>query len=181
VDDFRSKPIFRCVLAQMAVELGYEAEARGTLEVLAADALAMLPFDEDWLVSASLLAETAVSLTDAPHTLPLYERLAPYHDRVAVSYSEVSMGAVSRYLGLLASTTGRRDDAARHFKDALAMNERIGARPWLAHTQEDYGRMLLERGEMERASELIAAALATYRELGMESHAARAAAAAMAR
>jgi hypothetical protein len=67
-----------------------------------------------------------------------------------------------------------REENERHFESALAMNERMSARPWLAHTQEDYGRMLLDRGETERASELIAAALATYRELGMDTYVARA-------
>jgi hypothetical protein len=54
------------------------------------------------------------------------------------------------------------------------MNERMGARPWLAHTQCDYGRMLAEHGETKHASELVVAALATYSELGMDGAAARA-------
>jgi hypothetical protein len=47
----------------------------------------------------------------------------------------------------------------------------MGARPWLAYTQEDYAHMLLacdEEGDRERAQKLIDAALATYRELGMQ-------------
>jgi hypothetical protein len=63
------------------------------------------------------------------------------------------------------------EEAERHLEDALEMNERMGARPWLAHTQCDYGQMLAERGETKRASELVASAIATYRELGMESYA----------
>jgi hypothetical protein len=52
------------------------------------------------------------------------------------------------------------------------MNAQMGARPWSGHTQHDYARMLLERGEStdrERALELIAGALTTYLELGMDS------------
>ena len=52
----------------------------------------------------------------------------------------------------------------------------MGARPWLAHTQHDYGEMLLARaasGDRERAQKLLDSALATYRELGMEFHVAR--------
>jgi 5'-methylthioadenosine phosphorylase len=48
-----------------------------------------------------------------------------------------------------------------------------------AHAQDDYARMLLVReepGDRERAEELLADALATYRELGMESYAAKASA-----
>jgi hypothetical protein len=48
----------------------------------------------------------------------------------------------------------------------------MGARPWLAHTQHDYARMLLVsgRGAGERALELVETALATYRDLGMEPY-----------
>jgi tetratricopeptide (TPR) repeat protein len=70
----------------------------------------------------------------------------------------------------------RWDDAAQHFEQALVMNQRMGARPWLAHTQHDYAQMLLHRdspGDRERAQELLDQALATYRELGMESYAAK--------
>ena len=46
----------------------------------------------------------------------------------------------------------------------------MGALPWVAHTQADYARLLLsrnERGDRERARELSAEAVATYRQLGM--------------
>lgn len=119
--------------------------------------------------------ELAYSLGDASRAAVLHERLSPYADRVAVSCPEISIGSVSRYLGLLASTLARWDDAERHFRDALAMNERIGARPWLAHTQDDYARMLLalgRPGDAETARGLLDQALATYRDLGMEGYAA---------
>jgi hypothetical protein len=63
-----------------------------------------------------------------------------------------------------------------HFEEAVAMNARMGARPWLAHTQHDYARMLLARArthDRESARDLLKQALVTYRELlGMETHAA---------
>ncbi len=51
---------------------------------------------------------------------------------------------------------------------------RIGARPALAHAQEDYARMLLMKRDPHRISELAKAAVSTYRALGMERYAARA-------
>jgi hypothetical protein len=54
------------------------------------------------------------------------------------------------------------------------MNQRMGARPWLAHTQHDYARTLIarnDRGDRERANELLDHALATYHELGMHNYA----------
>jgi tetratricopeptide (TPR) repeat protein len=90
-----------------------------------------------------------------------------------------ALGSTSRPLGILASLVGRFDDAARHFDDALRMNERMEARPWVAHTQEAYARMLLRRnarGDREHADELLSRARAAYQELGMQDAAENAAA-----
>ncbi|MBA3261285.1 MAG: tetratricopeptide repeat protein [Thermoleophilaceae bacterium] len=170
MERYPTYPIWRCVLARTASELGHAAEARQALEALAADGFTHLPFDETWLASVGLLAETASALSDAERASVLYELLLPYSDRVAVSYAEISTGAVSRPLALLAATTERWDDAAHHFEDALEINERIGARPWLAQTQHDYAQMLLARdapGDNKKAQLLLSEALATYGELGM--------------
>jgi DNA-binding SARP family transcriptional activator/tetratricopeptide (TPR) repeat protein len=177
VEEYPTYPIWRCVRAQMASELGYTAEAHEALEALAADGFAGLPFDEEWLVSLGLLAETATTLGDVERAADLYQRLLPYGDRVAYCYLEFSIGSVARYLGLSASTMERWDDAERHFGDALHVNERVGARPWLARTQEDYARMLLARaaaGDRDKALQLLADARSNYRELGMDAWAKRA-------
>jgi hypothetical protein len=66
----------------------------------------------------------------------------------------------------------RWTDAVRHFEFALKMNEQMGCRPWLAHTQYDYGRMLLARGDFsdrEPGLALIAAGRKLSRELGMDA------------
>jgi tetratricopeptide (TPR) repeat protein len=170
VEQAPTYPICRCVLVQLTAELGYEAEARAGLEACAADRCAALPFDEEWLVSMGLLAETAAALADREHAAVLYELLVPYADRVAISYPEVSTGSVARYLGLLAATIDRHEEAERHFEDALQTNARIGAPSWLAHTKRDYARMLLTRGapdDEETARALLSQAEATYAELGI--------------
>src|SRR5439155_2719356 len=117
--DYPTYPIFRCVLANMTAELGLDVEAGELLEALAADGFAALPFDEEWLVSMSLLAETAGRLSDEACARTMYELLLPYADRVAIAYPEISTGAVSRYLGILASIGERWDEAGRHLDDAL--------------------------------------------------------------
>jgi DNA-binding SARP family transcriptional activator len=162
---YRTYPVFDCILARFYDEVGRDAEARARFETLAPDDFAGLPFDEEWLLSLSLLAETASSLGDAPRAQVLYRKMLPYADRVAVGIPEISLGSVSRYLGLLASTLGL-DDAERHFEEAMAVNERIGARPWFAHTQHDLARLLIRR-DPERAHELLEACLRTCRELGL--------------
>jgi tetratricopeptide (TPR) repeat protein len=173
-EEYPTYPIWRCVLAHTAAEVGDTQQARAALESIAAGDFSNVPFDEEWLVSMSLLAETASKLSDTEHAPALYERLLPYRDRVAVSYPEISIGAVERYLGLLATTMRRWDDAERHFEGALELNARVGARPWVAHTSADHGRMLLARARAEdrpRALEMLERAQAAYRDLAMESHA----------
>src|SRR5262245_25372190 len=73
---------------------------------------------------------------------------------------------------MLAATMSHWNVAKRNFAEALAMNARMGARPWLAHTQHEYARMLLARGQArdrEQAVSLLEAARATSRELGMRT------------
>ena len=134
-----------------------------------------MPFDEQWLVDLSLLAETSNALGDTERASVLYELLLPYGDRIAVAYPEISTGSVARYLGLLATTLERWDDAARHFEQAIETHERIGARPWLAHTYDDYASMLVVRdrpGDLDHALELADLALQGYRSLEMDTFAA---------
>ncbi len=137
-------PIWRCVLVHLASELGQRDEAAGALRALVADGAVGLPFDEEWLVSVGLLAEAASTLSDAESAGIIYEQLLPYADRIAVSYSEVSIGAVARYLGLLAATCGRHDDARLHLERAMAIHERAGAVTWLSRTRDDLARLASE-------------------------------------
>jgi DNA-binding SARP family transcriptional activator len=164
---YPARPVFRCALAHLQAELEQVAGAERALHELARDGFSGLPFDMEWLFAMSLLVETCALLGATQHAPALYDLLAPWAAFNASNFLEGIRGSVARYLGILASMLERWDDAARHFQHALEMNERMGARPWLAHTQHDYGRMLSERGETKRGSELVDAALDTYRELGM--------------
>jgi hypothetical protein len=67
---------------------------------------------------------------------------------------------------------GRWQEAESHFDQALAMNARMGAKPWLAHTQFQYARMLLGQciaGDIERARKLLDESEIIARQLGMRS------------
>ena len=87
------------------------------------------------------LAEATALLGDAERAAVLYERLLPYADRVAVTYSEISLGSVARYLGLLAAAIGRPSEAEQHLDAAEKANRRIGARPWLDRSRRDRERL----------------------------------------
>jgi predicted ATPase/DNA-binding SARP family transcriptional activator len=166
---------YRCFPALVPVlewELGREDEARRAFDELAAADLAKLPRDSEWLFSLSLLAETAARLEDCDRAAILYQLLHPYARLNASNSGAGAVGSVARYLAILATTNSRWEDSARHFEDALEVNARMGARPWLAHTQYDYGRMCLARakpGDRERAQQLLASAETSSRDLGMKA------------
>jgi DNA-binding CsgD family transcriptional regulator len=79
-------------------------------------------------------------------------------------------GAASRYLGLLAGTMSRWEEAERHFQDAMHLDSRMGASTWLTHVQHDYAQMLVRwnsAGDRDKATSLVGRALVTARETGM--------------
>jgi DNA-binding CsgD family transcriptional regulator len=164
-------------LAVIYSELGLEQEARAEFERLAAHDFADLPQDAMWLACLVYLAEVCVFLGDARRAATLYRLLAPCAGRaIVVGFTGACYGAASRYLGLLATTMTHWEEAQQHFEDALAMNARMGSRPWLAHTRHQYAVMLLARrqsGDRERAIHLLDEALTMSRALGMRALEAR--------
>jgi eukaryotic-like serine/threonine-protein kinase len=168
--EYPARPVFRCALAHLRARLGRTEEARRDLEDLAGDGCSALPFDQEWLYGMSLLAETSALMGDTDSAPIIYGLLLPWATFNAADYLEGIRGSVARYLGLLATTFTRWSAAARHFEDALEMNAMMGARPWLAHTQNDYACMLLARGasgDRQKAQQLLSEAVPTYRKLGM--------------
>jgi len=163
-------PVHRIALVSLLLEVGRVGEARVAFEELARDGFRALPRDNYWLLGTSLAAEACSMLGDEEAAAVLYEQLLPFQGRPAIGPAEGTVGALDRYLGLLAVTLGRPEDAERHFEEAIQVNGRMGARPWTAHSQCDYARMLLSRGgpgDRERAEGLLSEALATCRTLGM--------------
>jgi predicted ATPase/DNA-binding SARP family transcriptional activator len=172
VAEYPTRPALRCALAHIHARLGHSTEAQRILDDLAQDEFAGMPFDQEWLYGMSLLAETASLLGDAGSGEVLHRLLAPWAAFSAADHPEGFRGSIARYLGLLATLTRSWAAAERHYDAALAANARMGARPWHAHTENDYARMLLARGgrgDRQRARALLDAARATYRALGVDS------------
>ena len=173
----RTRPVFACLLAHLQARLGRTPDALAMLDDLVADDVAALPFDQEWLFGMSLLAETTAQVHSVEAATVLYRRLSPWAALNVVDQGEGIRGSVARYLGLLASTLERWDEADRHFADAAHRNADMGLRPWLALTQDNHATMLRARTlarDRERAEALHNAALATYLELGMNPRAAHA-------
>ena len=170
-DAFPSPLVHGAVLAHTLHRLGRDEEAAALVAETMRHDLSEWHVDEQWLISVCLLAETACALAgDAAPVAYLYDLLLRYGGQNAVAVPELAMDSVSRTLGLLATALGRFADAARHFERATAMNERMGARAWGAHTRHAQARMLLRRdgdGDREQAAALLARARATFAALGM--------------
>jgi DNA-binding CsgD family transcriptional regulator len=160
-------------LALIYRELGLTTETRAEFDDLARLDFTDLTRDGLWVTCITYLSEVCAFLGDADRAATLYRLLLPYAQHNIVAGGGVACyGAGSRYLGLLAATMGQWVEADRHFEAALALNARMGARPWLAHTQYDFAIMVLARGQpgdREKAVALLDEALASARALGMYS------------
>jgi DNA-binding SARP family transcriptional activator/tetratricopeptide (TPR) repeat protein len=160
-----SRAAWRAGLATLLDRTGRDAEARAEFDALGADGFESLLRDGDWMVVMALAADLASRLRDPGHAAPLYDLLLPFADtNVVIGLGAVCLGSASRYLGGLALTLGRRDDAVDHLRHAAAANADLQATLELAHTQLDLARAL---GDGPEARELIeqAEGIASARDL----------------
>lgn len=133
--------------------------AHVAFERMARNGFAILPRDGRWTACLACLAEVCVALGDASRAAVLHRLLLPYSGRnLVLGNGSGCVGSADRLLGLLAATMAQWSDAERHFSEAIAMNERIGAIAPLAHSRRNYANMLLARGlpgDRERAVQLL--------------------------
>ncbi|MCH7810957.1 MAG: tetratricopeptide repeat protein, partial [Chloroflexi bacterium] len=173
VQQFPAVPAWRTALAFILCEVGKEDEARTEFEQLAKDDFAAIPRDGNWPIALALLSEICTRLGDMERAAALYEMGRPFADVCILVGTMIDCyGSGSRYLGQLASTLGRWDDAVQHFEHALEMNARLRSDRWVARTQLEYGRMLLARdepGDREKAQALVTEALSTAEKRGMKA------------
>lgn len=173
VDSARWRPGLALVFA----ELGMAEEARHEFEMLAADDFGGIARDAMWVACLAYLAEVCAFLNDVRRAPILYRMLLPYAERNLLAGTSVAcFGAASRFLGMLAATEMRWNDAERHYRHAIEMNARQGAKTWLAHSQFEYARMLGARGDandLPRIERLLGEASVAARALGLTALEAR--------
>ena len=131
------------------------------------------PLDKDVPTTLLCHADTCVLLEDRAAAAIAYRYLLPRSGQVlAVGPPPVGVdGPFDRPLGELALLLGDVAAAERHLRAAVALMERMGARPHVARAQYGLARTLRARGDDAAASEathLLAAARATAVELGMD-------------
>lgn len=159
-------------LAVLHAEVGDWEEAASALDALAEDGFSHVFRDRVWLVTMVLIGQLCFVLKDARRGAIVHKQLVPYAGRVGLGGlgGQACTGANARVIALLEDLLGRAGAAAHHFETALAVNGRIGAKPWVAQTKTDYARMLLVRREgsdVEQASVMLDDAERTAKTLGM--------------
>lgn len=165
---------WRATLPFILVEAGELERARVAYDAVAADDFAGVPGSLFRLTGLVCLAEACAALGDAEGAETLRAALEPHADRLVQTGFSGCWGSVRRFLGVLAATAGRADEARAHLEAALDRHRALEAPGLVARTQCDLGELLLGLGERERGLELLAAAGAAAAELGMAGLSARA-------
>jgi DNA-binding CsgD family transcriptional regulator/Mrp family chromosome partitioning ATPase len=166
------RPGFIAVLA----ELGMVVEARRELDRLLEDGIGALR-PSLWTAALLYLTDACAMLRDESLAETLHRELVPHAgSNTMVGHLVACYGATDRYLGMNATVVGEWEQAEEYFEAALALNARLGARTWLAHTAYEYGRMLLVRdadGDRQRARTQLGVAVGLARTIGMPTLLAR--------
>jgi class 3 adenylate cyclase/tetratricopeptide (TPR) repeat protein len=113
-----------------------------------------------WLTEKTLFAEVAVECGASGAAAVLFESLSPWVDQVSAS-GITAEGPISHYLGGLAGTLGRYDEADELFAQATGWCHRTGAAYFGARTDLWRGRTFAARGgpgRLERARDLLSRA-----------------------
>ncbi len=165
--------LWTAVLAFIDSEAGDRTAARALLEQLAADRFSALTREDSGLVVLILASLICARVGDGIRAEQLFELLDQYRGRnIVVSEGVASVGAAAGYLGMLATTARRFDDAEELLRESVELNAKMGGRPWLARSQYDLARVLLSRrrpGDRREASQLLRAALGIARDGGYRS------------
>jgi hypothetical protein len=155
--------------ARSLIESGREVEAGLELERLLPAVLA--GSGPRWVGAVADLAVVAAQVGEPAAAQALYDALLPYAGRLVVwGGANTITGPVDDYLGRLATHLGRPDDAVRHLDAATALEERIGALPWLARTLAARARARSGRDQAGAGDDL-ARARSIARRLGMDGFA----------
>jgi tetratricopeptide (TPR) repeat protein len=164
------RPAWKIGYAALLAEAGHLDAARATLAPLLETGLdKVVPPDDLFFLCLAAVASILVQLGEPAFAADLYDRLAPHASRVIVTaQGALCWGSVHRFLGPLCALMSNPERAAVHFEAAMAVHERLGARPFLARDRLAYAAMLRETGgDAARIEQLERTGLALARELGM--------------
>jgi hypothetical protein len=117
-------------------EVGRLDDARQHFELLMSSGLDDLPPNYMALLIPVYASVACARLRDTARAEALHAILEPESDRL-VNTGAAWFGSTSHYLGLLAATLGRADEAEERFAAAERTYELLRAEPWLARLRRD--------------------------------------------
>lgn len=166
---YAAVPGWQCALAFLYAEADRADQARAVFEQLAADRFASVPRDLAWLQAQSYLAEVAAYLGDPDPAAIIFDLLVPFAHHNVGLFDIASNGAVAHYLGLLAVTLERGQQALGYLRAAVAFNDTTGQRPAAARSRFEYARLLAhgDRHDRATATGLLTQAITVARDLGL--------------
>ncbi len=137
VDELRASveatgtPISRGILTMALVEAGHSAEARVLLH-----SLPLGPKDYRWLPAQCWALLAAARLRDIELLNRLRDQLLPYRHLACAASMALVCGSVAYFTGEAALALGDPDTALADLTIAVEIDERMGARPWLARARD---------------------------------------------
>jgi class 3 adenylate cyclase len=166
---------FQAAKAQILSSLGRVDEARAMLDEATATRFEHVAREQTRAVGLAMYAEAAAQTGATDAAAILYALLEPTADQIAWNGAN-TCGHLRIYLGLLAATLGRDDEADEHFARAIEVQERGGILIGAARAHLGWAEALAARGDAARARDHAARAHELSRERGCDLFATRAAA-----
>lgn len=160
---------FLGALATAASMSGEAWSAATALRRLRRPSLNNLRHNSLWLATLYGAALTARLLQDAEAAQEAYDLLLPYaHLPTMASLAVTCFGSTHYPLGAAATALGRLDDAADHYRAALAANEDFGHRPAHVLAEAALAESLFKLGDRDEAQQHWARARTEATALGMD-------------
>lgn len=153
-----AEPLWQCLLAVLYADSGRHDETSGIMSDLLDQKPSAIPRDSFWLASMALISDACATLNDTKHAADLLDLLRPHASLfVCPGNHVIFLGPVSHYLGRLAMTLERWDDAAGYFDDARMAEKAMGIPIFEAHTESAFVEMCAKRGDERDVLEQLAA------------------------
>jgi DNA-binding SARP family transcriptional activator/tetratricopeptide (TPR) repeat protein len=163
----QSEPVesaWLAAVAQFDARSGRHDSARELLARLTTAGLAM---DVNWL-TACLLADAAADMDDRMAAAYVHDRLEPYADLLAIlARGTGCYCSVELYLGRVAATIGRLDEAEARLRRAVTVNEAANCPTFAAISMLRLGGVLAQRGDATAARDVLTETVARAEALAM--------------
>lgn len=167
VDPSYLPPVMTTMLALLKLDEGAVDQARVDYERLRP----LYPVEygsPGWLITTAFFGELAAAFGDRDVGASVYATLLPFEDHFETCGSGVvyCYAPIGYYLGLLAQSLDKPDEARRHLQNAVEFSARVGA-PGIGARVQYALAQVIRRDDPKESSRLAASASTTAEVLGM--------------